>query len=121
MKGILDACRVHGIRSGLICSCIGSLQEVNFVSIGVDPNVPTGVGLGKEQRFEGPISVLNGQGCIGQMETRGAGSIGGTFARGWRGRVKILRKGGKNEKDESDRFVNLNFGESYNLLFKPKS
>lgn len=68
LTGILDACKANMIRSGLICYCIGSLKEVSFESVTFDPNMPNGGDLLKHQRFEGPIQVLSGQGCIGSNE-----------------------------------------------------
>jgi predicted DNA-binding protein with PD1-like motif len=68
ITGLIQACKANKITCGLICSCIGSLQEAHFESIAYDPNSPTGGGFGTPQCVKGPIQVINGQGCIGERE-----------------------------------------------------
>lgn len=65
VQGLIDACKKHGVRSGGICSMIGSLAAGSqYVAIALDPNAKTGAGFTDRITIESPVEVLSGQGVI---------------------------------------------------------
>jgi predicted DNA-binding protein with PD1-like motif len=68
ISGILETCRITGIETGVITSCVGSLKRAQFHwSI---PSTKTKRGSKRTEPIilEGPIELLNGQGLIGKAQ-----------------------------------------------------
>lgn len=54
----------HGLKSGAITSCIGSLQGASFFTVVPLPN-KVGAGYGDPVAMEGPLELVSAQGTIG--------------------------------------------------------
>lgn len=65
MEGILEECRKHNIRSGVV-TCIGSLQKVGYVLFTTVNGEPSG--YGKEIVINNPVELVNGTGFICEDE-----------------------------------------------------
>jgi predicted DNA-binding protein with PD1-like motif len=65
IEGIAEACLTHGLKSGVITSCIGSLQRASFFTVVPLPN-KIGAGYGDPVVKEGPLELVSAQGTIGQ-------------------------------------------------------
>ncbi|MDL2220286.1 DNA-binding protein [Eubacteriales bacterium OttesenSCG-928-N14] len=68
LTGVLDACRKHNIKTGIICYCIGSLKYATIETLVAAEGSKTGASFGQELSFPGPIQLLSGQGIVGLDE-----------------------------------------------------
>lgn len=64
IEGIIAACEAHGLKSGVITSCIGSLQRASFFTVVPLAN-KIGAGYGDPIEVEGPLELVSAQGTIG--------------------------------------------------------
>lgn len=64
IEGITEVCMTHGLKSGVITSCIGSLQRASFFTAVPLPN-KMGAGYGDPVVMEGPLELVSAQGTIG--------------------------------------------------------
>lgn len=64
IEGITEVCHTHGLKSGVITSCIGSLQRASFFTVIPLPN-KMGAGYGDPVVMEGPLELVSAQGTIG--------------------------------------------------------
>jgi predicted DNA-binding protein with PD1-like motif len=64
IEGLGEACLTHGLKSGFITSCIGSLQRASFFSVVPLPK-KIGAGYGEPIVMEGPLELVSAQGTIG--------------------------------------------------------
>lgn len=65
--GIAAVCRQHGIESGSITTCIGSLQRASFLVVTSMDN-PLGGGYSEPIALPGPVELISSQGTIGRDE-----------------------------------------------------
>ncbi|MCU0561928.1 MAG: DNA-binding protein [Desulfobacterales bacterium] len=68
IEGITDACREHGIRSGAITTCIGSLQRASFLVVKPMDN-RLGGGYSDPVALPGPVELVSSQGTVGMDES----------------------------------------------------
>ncbi len=64
VEGITEVCMTHGMKSGAITSCIGSLRRASFFTAVPLPN-KMGAGYGDPTAIEGPLELVSAQGTIG--------------------------------------------------------
>jgi hypothetical protein len=64
IEGMAEACMTHGLKSGFITSCIGSLQRASFFTVVPLPK-KIGAGYGDPVAMEGPLELVAAQGTIG--------------------------------------------------------
>ena len=64
IEGLTEACQAHGLKSGFISSCIGSLRRASFFTVVPLAN-KTGGGYGDPIAKEGPLELVAAQGTIG--------------------------------------------------------
>jgi uncharacterized protein len=64
IEGITEACMAHGMKSGVITSCIGSLRRASFFTV-VPLATKMGAGYGDPIVMEGPLEFVSAQGTIG--------------------------------------------------------
>ena len=64
IEGITEVCMTHGLKSGVITSCIGSLRRASFFTAVPLPN-KMGAGYGDPIEMEGPLELVSAQGTIG--------------------------------------------------------
>lgn len=64
IEGITEVCQAHKMKSGVITSCIGSLQRASFFTAIPLPN-KMGAGYGDPVVMEGPLELVSAQGTIG--------------------------------------------------------
>lgn len=64
IEGITEVCMTHGLRSGAIIFCIGSLRRASFFTVVPQPN-KMGAGYGDSLAMEGPLELVSGHGTIG--------------------------------------------------------
>ena len=67
IEGIEEACQGLDIKSGAICSCIGSLQKASFL-IAVPLKNKPGAGYSDPIDINGPLELLSAQGTIGREQ-----------------------------------------------------
>ncbi len=67
IEGIAEACRQHGIQSGSITTCIGSLRRASFFVVTPMDN-PLGGGYSEPICLPGPVELISSQGTIGRDE-----------------------------------------------------
>lgn len=65
MEGILDECRKHNIKSGVV-SCIGSLESVGYVLFKTVNGIPSG--YGREIVINKPVELVNCTGFVCEDE-----------------------------------------------------
>lgn len=65
IEGIADTCRQHGIKSGSITTCIGSLQRASFFVVAPMDN-PLGGGYSDPIALQGPVELISSQGTVGR-------------------------------------------------------
>lgn len=65
LDGIGEICRMHGIRNGVVVSCIGSLNFARLVWATPDPFHKMGFRYGEPKVIAGPLELISGQGTIG--------------------------------------------------------
>lgn len=64
IEGLTEAGLAHGLKSGVIASCIGSLQRASFFTVVPLPK-KLGAGYGDPVAKEGPLELVSAQGTIG--------------------------------------------------------
>ena len=64
IEGIAEVCMTQGLNSGVITSCIGSLQRASFFTVATLPN-KIGAGYGDPIAMNGPLELVSAQGTIG--------------------------------------------------------
>jgi len=64
IEGLTEACAAHGVKSGAVSSCIGSLQRASFFIVVPLAN-KMGGGYGDPIALEGPLELVSAQGTIG--------------------------------------------------------
>jgi uncharacterized protein len=64
IEGITEVLNTHGMKSGAITSCIGSLQKASFFTA-VPLPTKMGAGYGDPVDKEGPLELVSAQGTIG--------------------------------------------------------
>jgi predicted DNA-binding protein with PD1-like motif len=64
MEGMTEACMTHGLKSGFITSCIGSLRRASFFTVVPLAN-KMGAGYGDPIEVERPLELVSAQGTIG--------------------------------------------------------
>jgi predicted DNA-binding protein with PD1-like motif len=64
IEGITEVCIAHGMKSGAIVSCIGSLRRASFFTAVPLAN-KIGAGYGDPTALEGPLELVSAQGTIG--------------------------------------------------------
>jgi uncharacterized protein len=64
IEGIAEVGMTQGLKSGVITSCIGSLQRASFFTAVPLPN-KMGAGYGDPVVMEGPLEIVSAQGTIG--------------------------------------------------------
>jgi len=64
IEGITEVCITHGMKSGAITSCIGSLRRASFFTAVPLAN-KMGAGYGDPTALEGPLELVSAQGTIG--------------------------------------------------------
>ena len=64
IEGITEVCRQHGIRSGAITTCIGSLQRASFFVVKPMEN-RLGGGYSDPIALPGPVELVSSQGTVG--------------------------------------------------------
>ena len=64
IEGLAEACQAHGLKSGFISSCIGSLRKASFFTVVPLAN-KTGGGYSDPIAKEGPLELVAAQGTIG--------------------------------------------------------
>jgi hypothetical protein len=65
IEGITALCRQHGIQSGSILTCIGSLRRAAFLVVKPMDN-RLGGGYSEPISLPGPVELVSSQGTIGQ-------------------------------------------------------
>ena len=64
LEGLYEICERHGIKNGLLLSCIGSLKDVQFCNPVEMPHRKAGYGYGDGMRLSGPIELDSATGVI---------------------------------------------------------
>jgi uncharacterized protein len=67
IEGIAEVCRQHGVTSGSITTCIGSLQRASFFVVTSMDN-KLGGGYSDPIALPGPVELISSQGTVGQDE-----------------------------------------------------
>lgn len=72
VSGIEEACKKHGIKYGIICSCIGSLESL-YLQYYFEPKDPINAPFGPERDLilEEPTVLISGQGLVCENENDG--------------------------------------------------
>ncbi|MDR1978877.1 MAG: DNA-binding protein [Synergistaceae bacterium] len=70
IAGIKAICAEHGVRNGVIVSCIGSLDVVRFVWATPDPFAKLGFKYGEPAVIAGPLEFIAAQGTIGTLQEK---------------------------------------------------
>ncbi len=68
IKGIEDAFRKSGFKSGNLVSCVGSLKQASFIYIKPKPDGLMGAGYDAPTILEGPLELLSMQGPLVREE-----------------------------------------------------
>ncbi len=68
IEGVTEVCRQHGIRSGSITTCIGSLQRASFFVVKPMDN-RLGGGYSDPIALSGPVELVSSQGTVGVDES----------------------------------------------------
>lgn len=68
IPGLLEACRVHGVRFAVISSLIGSLRETSFVFIKPAGAATGGIKYGEAMHVSGGVEIISCQGMVGEWD-----------------------------------------------------
>lgn len=70
-KSIFEACKEHGVTSGSVISCLGSLAKTTYTYIADSKDSPLGVKYLDTVVYERPVEVICAHGTIGLNKDTG--------------------------------------------------